>query len=208
MRERLDRVWPSLVALVGVVAVVVALLVLFGDQTGDDNGDDVAVGGDNGAAVGTDGTAPPTDEPASPPDETGDPSDESGEDSGDEAGDESADETGDDDPPDDETDGDPTPAPPELRTPVGIANQTSVEGLELRAQERLEAGGWEVAATSPFEGNIAVTTVYYPPGLEESAEALARQFPEIGRVNETVGNLNKSRLVVVLVEDYIDAVDE
>lgn len=194
MRERLDRVWPSLVALVGIVGVVVALLVLFGDKTGDGNGDDVAAGADNGAGAELDGTPPPTDQPDSTPSD---------------GTEDSSDETGDgDDPSDDETDTSPTPAPPELRTPVGIANQTSVDGLELRAQERLEAGGWEVAATSPFDGNVSETTVYYPPGLQASAEALARQFPEIGRVQETVESLNQTRLVVVLVDDYIDVVDE
>jgi hypothetical protein len=100
-----------------------------------------------------------------------------------------------------------TTAPPELRSPVGIANQTSVEGLELQARDRLEAGGWEVAATSGFNGTVPETTVYYPPGLEDHARALSRQFPEIGRVEPTFEGINQTRLVVVLVEDYVDATD-
>lgn len=194
MRERLNRVWPSLVALAGTVGVVIALLVLFGDKTGEP-GDDVAAGTENGATADPDGTAEPDDDPTSTPgDETGDDAtDESGAETGDESGDETGDEA--------------TPAPPELRTPVGIANQTAVEGLELRAQERIEAGGWEVAATSGFDGVVPETTVYYPPGLEESAEALSRQFPEIARVQPSFENLNQSRLVIVLVDDYIDVVD-
>ncbi|NED95589.1 LytR C-terminal domain-containing protein [Phytoactinopolyspora alkaliphila] len=198
MRERLDRVWPSLVALVGTVGVVLALLVVFGDNTGDGAGEDVVASDDNGAPEDDTGEESGTDEPGA--DET-EPTDEAtGEPDGD------ADEDGEDGGTD-EPGTEPTPAPPELRTPLGIANQTSVEGLELQARDRIEAGGWEVEATSGFNGSVPETTVYYPPGLEESAQALARQFPEIGRVEETFDGLNPTRLVVVLVEDYIDEVE-
>jgi hypothetical protein len=200
MSERLDRVWPSLVALVGTVGVVVALLMLFGDNTTRDSADDVVAGdetdehGDAGDEAGTD-TGEPTDDATeeTSPDETEDPDDDALDDEG---SDEDA-----------EPDSEPTTAPPELRTPVGIANQTAVEGLEFVAQERFEAGGWEVAATSGFNGTVPETTVYYPPGMEDSAVALSRQFPEISRVAASFEGLNPSRIVVILVDDYLDAVD-
>ncbi|NED98920.1 LytR C-terminal domain-containing protein [Phytoactinopolyspora halotolerans] len=198
IRERLDRAWPSLVALVGTVGVVLALLVFFGDDTGgnDDGGDeDVAADStdepqDDGGGDATEPDEDASDEP------TGDPTDDT---------DEDADEDGSDET--EEPDDEPTEAPAELRTPIGIANQTSVEGLELTAADRFEAGGWEVAATSGFNGTVPETTVYYPPGLQESAEALAAQFPEVGRVAESFEGLNPSRIVVILVDDYLDEVE-
>lgn len=210
MRERLHRIWPSLLALVATVGVVAALLVMFGDDTGDSMADDpdsiIADGDENGDAEG---------------DESGDPSDEGdagddagadeqpGDETGDDAGDESTEDGEAADDGDDSTDepGDGTPAPEELRTPVGIANQTAVEGLEIQAQERLQQGGWEVAATSGFNGTVPETTVYFPPGMEESAEALSQQFPEIGRVMPTFEGLSQDRLVIILVDDYVDDVD-
>jgi hypothetical protein len=183
-----------LVALVGTVGVVFVLLFVFGDNTGDGSGDDVddILVGDDPELEGE-----PDDEPTGDPTDTPDADhDESAED-----GDEPDDENG------EAPDAEPTTAPPELRSPVGIANQTAVQDLELRARERLEAGGWEVAATSGFEGNVPATTVYYPPGMEEQAQALSRQFPEIGRVEPTFEGVNQTRLVIVLVDDYTDVVD-
>ncbi|WP_162450851.1 LytR C-terminal domain-containing protein [Phytoactinopolyspora mesophila] len=199
MRERLDRAWPSLVALLGTVGVVLVLLFIFGDNTGDGTGDDL---GDIVVGDDPEFEEDPADEDDEPTGEPTDPADPEADESGEDAG-----ESGDENENGEEPDPEPTTAPPELRSPVGIANQTAVQGLELRAQERLEAGGWEVAATSGFEGNVPATTVYYPPGMEEQAQALSRQFPEIGRVEPTFEGVNQTRLVIVLVEDYSDVVD-
>lgn len=173
MREWLHRVWPSLLALVGTVAVVLGLLVLTGGQAEDSTPDDVAadVGPEDPAATSTE--PPPTEtpstpaEPPPPPEETG-----------------------------------PVTAAPEVREPVGILNQTSINGLAAGAKERLEAGGWEVPSTGDFTGTVPETTVYYPDGMKAAAEALSAQFPEIGRIQPSFDGLNQSRLVVILVEDY------
>jgi len=200
MRERMERLWPSLVALVGTVGVVAALLWMFGGDVDDSTPEDISAdaagpdgeggadGGDSGTTNDDAATSHPTDEP------TDEPTDG---------------ETDDTDPDDsDSDDTEASTAPPELREPVGIANQTDVEGLEDLARDRLEEGGWEVAAVSGFTGNVPETTVYYPEGQEEAAEALAAQFPEIGRVMPTFEGINNTRLVVVLVEDYVDEVGE
>jgi hypothetical protein len=168
VRERLDRVWPSLVALLGTAAVVGGLLVLFGEDVGpDDDADTVA-------QTSPTATAEPTAE--------GSP--------------------GSDGPP-------PTPvtAAPELREPVGILNATDVTGLARRAQERLEAGGWEVPVVDTYSQALASTTVYYPDGLQESAEALAAQFPEITQVEPTLPNLTTQWLVLVVGDDYVEVVE-
>ena len=160
--------WPSLVALLGTVAVVIGLLMVFGN-------DGAPAGGDDAAAAGT-GTPVPTT---------------------------SADGTA----PADETPAAPVTAPPELRSEVGILNASGVDGLASQARERLEKGGWEVPAIDTYSGDIEVTTIFYPPGEQESAQALAAQFPEIKAVEPTIPGLTSIRLVLILGDDYAETVD-
>jgi LytR cell envelope-related transcriptional attenuator len=165
--DRLNRAWPSLVALLGTVVVVFGLLVLFGDDGQPAGGDDAAADpATPGATTSAGATAPPTESSVAP-----------------------------------------VTAPPELRAEVGILNGTAVPGLAAQAQETLEAGGWPVPATDTYSGEIAVTTVYYPPGDEESAQALAAQFPEIKAVEPTIPGLTDIRLVLILADDYAAAVE-
>ncbi|MGH8824680.1 MAG: LytR C-terminal domain-containing protein [Jiangellaceae bacterium] len=169
VRERLDRVWPSLVALLGTVAVVAGLLFLFGED-GDPADDAEAV---------AEGTQAPTAEPSA--EATTAPSDAA--------------------PPT------PVTAPPGLRERVGILNGTDVNGLASRAQERLEAGGWEVPVIDTYSEPLETTTVFYPDGMQESAQALAAQFPEITQVQPTLPNLTTQWLVLIVGDDYVDVVE-
>lgn len=192
-RSRFDRAWPSLVALFGTVAVVLGLLWVFGgevDPSGDDLGaemdfeDDGAFddGADDGADdgdAGADDDSGTDDEDAASPD---------------------PDQTG---PP-----SDPVTAPPELRSPVGVLNSTSVAGLAASAQQRFTDGGWSVPATGNYSQPIEASTIYYPSGMQQSAEAFRAQFPEIGRVEPTIAGLAQDRLVVILADDFVSAVDE
>lgn len=182
MSDRLQRLWPSLVALVGTVAVVLALLWYFGDDVEDSGPDDVAAGD-------TDGTEPPdTEPPATEPPATEPPPTDA--------------------PTDDPTEpSEPITADPDIVEPLGVLNQTGESGIEEQASERFQDGGWEVAAMSEFTGTVPETTVYVPEGMEEAAEALVEQFPEIGRVRPTVEPFNDTRLVIVLAEDYLDEVE-
>lgn len=185
-------VWPSLVALFGTIAVVVGLLWLFGDDAGSDDGgstDDPPA-----ADAGDDATEDPG------PDDEGesDGSDDGGESDEDAGTDEDTD-SGDDE----EPTGDPVTAPPELRTPVGILNSTSVAGLAAGAQGRLEAGGWTVPGVDDYGTPFTESTIYYPSDdLLASAEALRAQFPELSVVEPTIQGLAQDRLVVILGEDY------
>ncbi|WP_116949584.1 LytR C-terminal domain-containing protein [Jiangella endophytica] len=180
MSDRLQRLWPSLVALVGTVAVVLALLWYFGDDTEDSSPDDVAAGDV------TEDEPPATEPPATDtPPETEAPPTEA---------------------PTDEPTA-PVTADPDIREPLGVLNQTGEAGLEETASERFQEGGWEVAAMSEFTGNVPETTVYVPEGMEEAADALVAQFPEIGRVMPNVEPFNDTRLVIVLVDDYLDEVE-
>jgi LytR cell envelope-related transcriptional attenuator len=164
-RDGLDRVWPSLVALLGTVAVVLGLLTVFGNG-GEPAGDAAAGTGTPAPTSSADGTVPAQETPTGP-----------------------------------------VTAPPELRSEVGILNGTDVEGLARRTQKILEAGGWPVPAIDTYSGDIEVTTVYYPPGEQASAQALAAQFPEIKAVEPTLPGLTSTRLVLILADDYAEAVD-
>lgn len=199
----LRRAWPSIVALVGTVAVVIGLLFLFGDDGsgGDDNtvaGDDAASGDEaltdeentDGDGATEDPDTEPTDDGSGDGATSGD-ADESGEGAGTSP---------------------PTPveAPAELRTPVGILNATDIAGLAAGAQERFIEGGWEVPVTTNYSGEVEGTTVYYPTDeLRESAEALQAQFPEIRFVEPrpSDSNLTTERILVILAEDYAEAVE-
>lgn len=164
-------------ALVGTVAVVLALLWAFGgDLESDPEQEDVAAAEESGSG----------DDPSETDEEAG------GEDDG-----------GATEPPPE-----PVTAPPELRLPVGILNATAVPGLAGRAQARLQDGGWTVPAIGDYSQGVEASTVFFPPGMEESAEALRAQFPEIARVEPTIAGLAQDRLIVILGDDYADAVDD
>ncbi|HEX6335417.1 MAG TPA: LytR C-terminal domain-containing protein [Jiangellaceae bacterium] len=183
-RSRFDRAWPSLLALVGTVAVVLALLWAFGSDIDPDRTDDEPVAEDGEL-------------PDAAADEEAEAAGEETEATESEAPDEEA-----------EPPADPVTAPPELLTPVGILNGTSITGLAGRAQQRFEDGGWLVPAIDTTSREIEATTVFYPPGLEESAEALQAQFPEIVQIAPTEPGLAQDRLVVVLAQDYAEAMGE
>lgn len=196
----LSRAWPSIVALVGTVIVVIGLLFLFGDD-GSSGADEASA--DGGAASGEEDAndAPATPDPNA--EQTGDGSDT--EDTSDESGGSDGDESEDPDAPP------PTPvdAPQELRAPVGILNSTGIAGLAGGAQERFIDGGWEVPVITDYSGEVAGTTAYYPSDdLQASAEALQAQFPEIRFVEPTPSgsNLARDRILVILADDYAEAV--
>lgn len=200
----LSRAWPSIVALVGTVVVVLGLLFLFGD---DDSGDDATTAGDD--SVADESADDDAGTPAPDAEQTGDGTDSgdgdtSGESDGSADGDDGAEGEDSDGPP-------PTPvdAPPELRTPVGILNSTSIAGLAGSAQERFVGGGWEVPVITDYSGQVEGTIAYYPSDeLQASAEALQAQFPEIRFVEPTPSgsNLARDRILVILAEDYAEAV--
>lgn len=178
-RTRFDRAWPSLVALFGTIAVVLALLWAFGDEgaPASEEGETVAEGEQPEEAGATDegGADTEADDQATATPEATEPASE------------------------------PETAPPELRSPVGILNATSVPGLAAEAQQLLEQGGWEVPAIANYSGELTETTIYYPDeSLLESAEALAAQFPEIGAVEPTIAGLARNRLVLIVTSDWAE----
>jgi len=97
----------------------------------------------------------------------------------------------------------PAAAPPSLVVPVLVLNNSRITGLADRAARDLEAGGWPVRETGNSGGRIRATTVYYPPGQEDSARELARRFPKVLRVLPRLPNLPGEGLTLVVTRDYV-----
>ncbi len=99
-----------------------------------------------------------------------------------------------------------TPAPAASRrslvVPITVLNNSNRPGLAQRAAARFDRGGWPVALTGNFRGQIPVTTVYYDPGLEASARAFAGSFEGIVRVRPRFATLPARGVVVVLTREF------
>jgi hypothetical protein len=97
----------------------------------------------------------------------------------------------------------PPPAPPpSLVVPITVLNNSNNTGLAERAAARFDRGGWPIALTGNFRGQIPVTTVYYDAGLEASARAFAADFRGIVRVRPRFATLPARGVVVVLTREF------
>lgn len=85
---------------------------------------------------------------------------------------------------------------------VVVLNQTTRAGLASDVAERLRGEGWVVPAVGNFTGVVPATTVYYPPGEEAAALAVAADLPVEPRLRPRFGNLSTSRLTVVVTSSY------
>ena len=96
----------------------------------------------------------------------------------------------------------PAVEPPSLAVPVVVLNNSRITGLADRAAERFRRGGWPVSQTGNFRGQIPVTTVYYDPGLQAEAQALADAFEGIVRVRPRFETLPARGVVVVVTREF------
>jgi hypothetical protein len=83
-----------------------------------------------------------------------------------------------------------------------VLNNSNINGLAHRAAAKYRAMGWPIKLEGSFRGRIPVTTVYYAPGQQASAELLQKEFPAIQRVRPRFTGLPGSGLTVVLTRDY------
>ena len=93
------------------------------------------------------------------------------------------------------------------RPPLEVLNNSRITGLAAKAAQQFRAGGWAVARTGNFDGRLPETTVYYPSGEQSAAEALARQFPQIQRVEAAPSALSvrsDADLTVVLTKNWVE----
>ena len=95
------------------------------------------------------------------------------------------------------------PPPPAPRYPLLVLNNSTVTGLGTAAANDFEAGGWTISGVGNLTGRLRDTTVYFDPGYEASAQALARQFPQLHRVLPRIHGLpGTSKLTVVVTRYY------
>ncbi|TCC45995.1 LytR family transcriptional regulator [Kribbella capetownensis] len=192
------QVLSSLVAVLAVVAIVAGLLVLFGTRGGDSTADQPATATtpkpstkpSTGPSTivasvpkpGESETPVPPTEPTSAPTEEPTP------------------------PPATEPTTAPPPAtelaiPPAERPAVEVYNNTGHKGLADSVAGRARQAGWTVAGADNWHGKIAESTVYYPPGMLDAANQLARDLG-ISRTKGALDNMKKDRLTVILTSDY------
>ncbi len=89
-----------------------------------------------------------------------------------------------------------TPAPV-TRLAVVVLNETRTTGLAATVAARLRALGWVVPAIGNYRGSVPSTTVFYPPGAQPAAQALARVLGG-SRTAPVLPGMSTSRLTVVL----------
>ena len=87
--------------------------------------------------------------------------------------------------------------PASARPSVVVLNQTGVTGLAARVADRLTAAHWTVSGIGNWQGNVPSTTVYYPPGAEQSAQALASTLGQ-NRIRPRVSGMPLDRLTLIL----------
>ncbi|MGZ4616819.1 MAG: LytR C-terminal domain-containing protein [Actinomycetes bacterium] len=88
------------------------------------------------------------------------------------------------------------------RPEVVVLNQSARQGAAADAADRLRGAGWAIRRTDSFSGTVRTTTVYYPPGMEQAARAVAKTLPGATRVLPRFSTLPRTRLTVVLTDDY------
>lgn len=97
----------------------------------------------------------------------------------------------------------PSAAPaPTFDIEVVVLNQSGRSGLAGSVATNLRDAGWTVPAVGNFRGVVPATTVYYPPGEDAAALAVASDLAAPPRVRPRFGNLSTSRLTVVVTTSY------
>ncbi|MET7279016.1 LytR C-terminal domain-containing protein [Kribbella sp. NPDC005582] len=192
------QVLSSLVAVVAVVAVVGGLLVLFGTRGHDSSADEPKTtstpkpsakpssGGPStvGASVPPrKTTAAPTSEPTAVPTPTDPPAEPPT--------------TAPTQPPATR----PTTIPATERPAAEVYNNTPRKGLADQVAGRARQAGWTVSGVDNWHGKIVESTVYYPPGMVQAANQLARDLG-VARTKPALDNMKKDRLTVILTADY------
>jgi hypothetical protein len=89
--------------------------------------------------------------------------------------------------------------------PLIVLNNTNKTGLADTAAGRFRAGGWTVTSTGNLVNNIASTVAYYDPSVasaQAAATELQAQFPAIKRVVAKFSGLPAGPIIVVLTSDY------
>ncbi len=98
-----------------------------------------------------------------------------------------------------------TPTPTETETeptvardtPVSVLNNTGTPGAAGAFSTKVEDAGWKVGGVGNWRGSVGQNTVYYPEGLQDQAEQLAKDVG-IERVMPRVDPMRTDRLTIIL----------
>jgi len=83
-----------------------------------------------------------------------------------------------------------------------VLNNSRRSGLASDVAAQLHAKGWPIAKVGNYRGRLAMTTVYYAPGQLPQARELAREFPQIERIEPRFAGLPGQGLTLVVTRDW------
>ena len=96
---------------------------------------------------------------------------------------------------------DPTPtetaAPVAREAQVSVLNNSGVPGAASAFATKVRAAGWTVGGVGNWRGSVGQNTVYFPQGLQDQAEQLAKDVG-IERVKPRVDPMRADRLTIIL----------
>ena len=78
-----------------------------------------------------------------------------------------------------------------------MLNNTGIPGAASAFSTKVEDAGWTVGGVGNWRGSVGENTVYYPEGLQDQAEQLAKDVG-IDRVMPSVANMRTDRLTIIL----------
>ena len=211
-RDERGQVLSSLVAVAAVVAIVAGLLVLFGTRGHDSKADEQSGAAakpsskpspkpSSGPSTVAASIPPPSTQTTTPPEVT--PSKPSTAPTSAPSSTASTQPTSQPTQPPTQAPGtQPVTIPVEERPAIEVYNNTPRKGLADEVAGRARQAGWTVAGSPDnWHGKIAESTVYYPPGMLDAANQLARDIG-VGRTKGALDNMKKDRLTVILTSDY------
>jgi hypothetical protein len=80
-----------------------------------------------------------------------------------------------------------------------VLNQSAPGGSAKQIAKALRVAGWRIGRVDDFTGNVSTTTIYYPPGLRDSARVLAGSLPTLNpRLRPSFNTLSSTNLTVLL----------
>jgi hypothetical protein len=82
-----------------------------------------------------------------------------------------------------------------------VYNNTPRKGLADQVAGRARQAGWTVSGVDNWHGKVVESTVYYPPGMVQAANQLARDLG-VPRTKPALDNMKMDRLTVILTSDY------
>jgi cytoskeletal protein RodZ len=201
-RGEQGQVLSSLVAVAAVVAIVAGLLVLFGTRGNDSKAEEPAASSPKpsakpssgpstvGASIPRPSTKPTTEATSAPPPAPSSEPPSTAPTSQPPATTQPTQPT------------QPVTIPAEERPAIEVYNNTARKGLADTVANRARQAGWTVSGSPDnWHGKVAESTVYYPPGMLDAANQLARDLG-VGRTKGALDNMKKDRLTVILTSDY------